>query len=90
MSKVALKRNGDFKDVSHKQSNEKETYVIIIGESTTRTHLGLYGYYRNTTPLLKEKSDELLIYDNVQAPHTLTISSLGKTLTIDEHSNPLK
>lgn len=90
LTKIKLTAKGDFKDVVTKQNNEKETYVIVIGESTTRTHMGLYGYYRDTNKLLKERINELLVFDNVQAPHVHTIASLGETLTIGNYDDPSK
>jgi len=68
----------------------KETYVLIIGESTTRNHLGLYNYYRNTTPNLNKIKEELVVFDNVISPHTHTIPSLEKVLTFGDRENPEK
>ncbi len=85
IKKMEIKKNGDFKDVTHKKSDEKETYVIVIGESTTKTHLNLYGYYRQTNPLLTKRKDELLIFQNVRAPHSNTIASLGQSLILKDY-----
>lgn len=80
---------GNFNNVHRELINqEKEIYVFIIGESTSRLHLGLYDYYRNTTPLLKEIKDELLIYKDVISPDTYTIASLTKALTLGNYENP--
>lgn len=79
---------GNFTNVSRISDIEEETYVIIIGESTARSHLGIYNYYRNTTPLLEKISDELLIYNNVISPDTYTIASLTKALTLGNYENP--
>lgn len=43
---------------------KKITHVIIIGESTTRYKMGLYGYSRNTTPNLQALKDELIVLEN--------------------------
>ena len=67
---------------------EKEVYIIILGESTSRFHMSIYDYYRKTTPLLKEIENELLIYKNVISPHTYTIACLGKGLTLSNYENP--
>lgn len=74
---------GNFKNVSQNPSAEKSLYVLILGESTTRNHLGIYGYYRNTTPKLKEIEGELLAYQNVISPHVFTIGALKETLTLN-------
>ena len=45
-------KTGNFSDVSRPESNEDEVYVVILGESTSRAHFGLYNYPRATTPNL--------------------------------------
>jgi len=69
-------------------SSEPQTYVVIIGESTSSRNMGLYGYYRNTNPLLSEIKDELLVFKDVIAPHTHTIPSLNKVLSLSNYENP--
>ncbi len=58
-----------------------QTYVLVIGESTNRNRLSLYGYTRDTNPKLQEIRNELLVYDNVVANIPYTIESLSSTLT---------
>lgn len=60
-----------------------ETYIVVIGESLNKDHMGLYGYMRNTTPLLDEKfeSGEILKFDNAVASHTHTMEVLSLSLT---------
>lgn len=36
------------------KSNEDKTIVLVIGESTCRENLSLYGYHRLTTPFLDQ------------------------------------
>lgn len=67
---------------------QPQTYVVIIGESTSSRNMGLYGYYRNTNPLLSEIKDELLIFNDVIAPHTHTIPSLNKVLSLSNYESP--
>ena len=57
--------------------------VFIIGESTTRNHMSLYGYKQETNPLLKklEKEGNLYKFTDVITPHSTTILSLQKVLT---------
>ena len=59
-----------------------QVYVVIIGESTTRKHMELYGYNRGTNPLLTEIENELVVFKNVVSPHTHTLTSLQKVLTL--------
>src|SRR5690606_12054668 len=51
---------GHFEEVIHNSPDGKSLYVLILGESTSRNHLGIYGYPRNTTPRLSALQDELL------------------------------
>lgn len=73
---------GNFKNVVHQADSEKSLYILVIGESTTRNHMGIYGYYRNTTPRLQAIKNELLIFQNVISPHTYTIEALSPALTL--------
>ncbi len=58
-----------------------QTYVLVIGESLNRNHMSLYGYQRETSPLLKQIQNELLLFDNVYSPHATTLASLTKVLS---------
>ena len=64
-----------------------QTYVVVIGESTTSKNMSLYGYYRKTNPKLEEIRDELLVFNNVIAPNAHTIPSLNKVLTLSNYEN---
>lgn len=56
---------------------------LYIGESTSTMNMGLYGYFRNTTPnLSKLRKDEKFIYfDKVLSNHTHTSPSLISALS---------
>ncbi len=62
-------------------SNAAQTYVLVIGESTNRNRMSLYGYERDTNPKLQEIRKELLVYNDVVANIPYTIESLSSTLT---------
>ena len=83
---------GSFTNVKHfkpKDNNgNKQLYVIVIGESISRSHFQLYDYYRETTPLLNSIKDELVVLNNVISPHAYTIGSLTKALTLGNVENP--
>lgn len=71
------------------ESNEgSQTFVVVIGESTSRWHMQLYGYKRETNPLLSEIKGELLVFDSVITPHVHTILALQKILTLADAENP--
>ena len=67
----------------------KNTHVVIIGESTSRLHFGLYGYYRNTTPKLGELKDELNIFNEVVSGDTYTIGSLVNAFVIKDNDTAI-
>ncbi|MDO5970924.1 sulfatase-like hydrolase/transferase [Flavivirga aquimarina] len=81
-------KNGNFKNIYRPLNDDEELYVIIIGESTSRSHLGLYDYYRETTPELKKINKDLLVYKDVISPHAYSVGALTKILTIGNYENP--
>lgn len=54
-----------------------EYVVIIIGESHARSHSSLYGYDKETNPLMGKLRDKgnLLVFENVESPATNTSNS---------------
>ena len=79
-----------FVTVQEIKNKEKETYVVIIGESTSNWHMQLYGYQRETNPLLSEIKEELLVFKNVITSNTHTIIALDKILTFSDYQYPNK
>jgi heptose-I-phosphate ethanolaminephosphotransferase len=75
------------KNIETKSVAENDVIVVIIGESTTSKHMGIYGYKRNTTPKLKELSDSLIVYKNVISPHVFTTGSMLDILTLSNYEN---
>lgn len=65
----------------------KEVHVIIIGESTTRSALGIYGYERDTTPKLSALKDGLFVFTDVISPHAHTIAVMKKLLTFESFTD---
>ena len=58
-----------------------ETYIVVIGESLNKNHMGLYGYIRETTPHLSAMKQDLVIYQNSYSNHTHTVPVLSLALT---------
>ncbi len=83
----ALKTGGIFSSVTN-SFGKKELYVLIIGESFSKFHSSLYGYYRKTNPLLEEISNELVVYKDVISPHGNTLASIPKILTLSDYEHP--
>lgn len=81
---------GNFTNVRRKNEvNDKELYIIIVGESASRAHFQLSSdYYRETTPLLNSIKDEILVLKDVISPHVYTIGALSKGLTLGNAENP--
>ncbi len=77
-----------IKDVS--SNKEQQTYIVIIGESTSSWHMQLYGYERETNPLLSKLKDEMVLFNKVISPNVHTIVSLDKILTQSSFKDPFK
>ncbi len=89
MKKEIELRKGLKIDVScNLPDSTKQVFVVIIGESLTRTHMHLYGYPRQTTPLLDERKNTLDIYTDVITPDNHTIAVMKKLLTFADHDHP--
>lgn len=66
-------------DVSGTSGKPDIPYVMfILGESTSRHHMQLYGYGLPTTPRLANRNaaGELVVYENVTSPHAGTMAVL--------------
>jgi|TARA_Y100000310_G_scaffold66781_1_gene62116 heptose-I-phosphate ethanolaminephosphotransferase len=66
---------------------ETNLYVLVMGESTTRNHMSLYGYDRSTNPRLSELTDELYVFSDVVSPHSHTIPVFKKALFLRERES---
>ncbi len=71
-----------------KMENQPNTLVLVIGESTNRNRMSLYGYNRETTPILDAKRNDLLVFDNVFSARPYTIEILQQALTFADEENP--
>ena len=82
---LAKQENDAIKIVS--KSEEPQIGVVIIGESTSRWHMQLYNYNRETNPILSKMKEEFYLFDDVIAPDVMTIRSLEKALTLSNYEN---
>ncbi len=82
---LSLNKNENVKVISSK--DEAQTYVVVIGESTSRWHMQLYDYHRNTNPLLTKIKDDLFIFNDVITTDVHTILALEKILTQIDFEN---
>ena len=58
-----------------------DTFVLVIGESSSRNHWSLFGYPLNTTPRLLSMRDSLFAFSDVLPPYSTTVSALGNVLS---------
>ena len=57
-------------------SNDKELFVLIIGESAQRDHFSLYGYEKETNPLLKKDSVTALVATSASTYTTAGVKAI--------------
>ncbi|MDX1351832.1 MAG: phosphoethanolamine transferase [Thiomicrorhabdus sp.] len=68
-------------------SDDRQTYVVVIGESLGRNHMSLYGYPRGTTPQLDTMKSELIVFKNMISAFAQTKPSLSVNLTQADTEN---
>ncbi len=73
--------NYTLNSVKYVGKTKKNTLVWVIGESSTKHNWSLYGYERNTTPLMDAIKDELLIFQNITAAAPITVPAFERMLT---------
>jgi heptose-I-phosphate ethanolaminephosphotransferase len=65
------------------KSGPGESFVVVIGESQSRDHMSVHGYFRETTPWLEAlaSDDGLVLFENAYSNHTHTDRVMGLALT---------
>lgn len=71
-----------------RQDSVPQTIVVVIGESLNKHHMSLYGYQRNTNPLLSQYNDNLVVYKDVVSPQVHTIPVMRSLLSMSELKHP--
>ena len=66
-----------------------EMYIVVIGESLNKHHMGIYGYEENTTPMLSQlvADNELLVVKNSFSNYPRTVPALSHALTQANQKN---
>lgn len=85
-SRSSLRKLDWFNNI---KSDFSGNIVVVIGESTSRHHMGLYNYFRNTTPNLNSIENQLVIFKDAISTHSHTSESLSDALTFnrrDKHT----
>ncbi len=87
--KLRKRRDENLIQYTSSKDEAGETYVVVIGESLNKNHMEMYGYFRDTTPLLSKeyKSGDLLKFSNTYANHTHTVEVLTLSLTRSNQYN---
>lgn len=64
--------------------------VYILGESTSRHRMGMYGYRLDTTPFMsaREKQGDLTRFTDVISPNATTMNVLAKLFSYYRHDMP--
>lgn len=57
------------------------TLVWVIGESSTKYNWSLYGYERDTTPMINSMKENLLVFQNITAAGPITIPAFERMMT---------
>lgn len=87
-SNSALPPLANLKDNS---GDAPRTLVLVIGESTQRGRMSLYGYPRETTPeldALHKQDPRLTVFNNVVTSRPYTIEILQQALTFADEQHP--
>jgi heptose-I-phosphate ethanolaminephosphotransferase len=74
---------------SPERVKQTEIYVVVIGESLTKCHMGGYGYERDTTPELSRSLSKYVLMTDVVSPDMYTEASLRHVLTLSSVEKPL-
>ncbi len=89
---LANKSIAPLENLYDKNESTSNTLVLVLGESTNRQRMSIYGYHRDTTPQLSALNstlnNELLVFDNVYAPRPYTIETLEQVLSFADEKHP--
>lgn len=80
-----LKNNAQIKTIDTETISSKNlanNIILIIGESSNKTHWSIYGYPLTTTPRLESMTDSIILFSDVTPPYGTTAAALPNVLTI--------
>ena len=80
-----------FENLKDVNTNTPRTLVLVIGESTTRSRMGVYGYERDTTPLIEQfekDNPDFVVFNDVVSSRPYTIEILQQALTLADEQHP--
>ncbi|MDR2760268.1 MAG: phosphoethanolamine transferase [Rickettsiales bacterium] len=84
----------EYADYSFEKSDVKSpvNVIVIMGESASRAHMSLFGYERETTPLLEKMSreDKNFIYKEAFSSGIMTLISVNMFFNIQREPDNIK
>jgi len=83
-SRKDFQRDFETRDIS---SDFDGNIILVMGESTTRHHMSIYNYFRNTTPKLKERQKDIIVFNDIISTHSHTTESLSDALVLNNRTN---
>ena len=91
---VASLREQMLKSLHDLHIKDGGIYVLVLGESENRDHMGAYGYKRDTTPylskLIAESDSGTLVFKNAYASFPQTVPSLSYALSQKNQYNDIE
>lgn len=55
--------------------------ILVVGESASKAHLGIYGYPLDTTPLLRQMTDSIICFTDALGSSTTTAFNMNRIFT---------
>ena len=74
-----------LKTVSVQQDSKtkESTFIVVIGESLSKNHMSLYGYHKNTNPLLTKRKD-IFVFKDVLSKYSYTLAAVSSILNLKD------
>lgn len=73
--------NFSFESTNTHASDSAEVYILVVGETARAGNFQLYGYKRETTPLLQGERERLMVYPDVLTESNTTHKSVPMLLS---------
>ena len=87
--KIAENKAPAFAPITSKlPADQKQTYIITIGESANSMHFSCYGYPRNTCEFTDAFKSDILSFSKVRSQFAQTMPSLEKTISFADNEHP--
>ena len=71
-------------NINNFSTNFLGNIIVVLGESTSRHHMGIYNYFRNTTPNMIMRKNEIALFNNIISTHSHTVQSIIDALSLNK------